>query len=402
MTSHETCPNDADDMSDPATIDAAVAARHASEHRVPALFVAHRQVLAPSGGGVQVCNREYVALLEGAGFRLQVISYDFDRSLRTRVANRLFPKLLPAREPRDLAERIALALRASGTKHVFHAMNTFPAVLREIDRKFSDVRQVLLSHGAEAVDFCIEQGLRRGTGTENRARATAERMLGRDLLDQLDQRRHLDAVLTLAPLDAEIEKWLGARKVLSVPRTILHDRLALRPVDGRVGCVATLDHPPNFSGLARLLGALDGRTPAGFRLRVVGGPVSSGEKLAAQHDLVDYLGPLDDEALRAEAATWCCFVNPIFVYAKGCSTKLAVALGWGLPIATTRFGARGYHWDETAIPLADDPTELADLVLARTSTAQFPAHCRATDAVVATSPDRAHVAAQIRDFVLQP
>jgi Glycosyl transferases group 1 len=390
-------------MNDPVAIakDTA-AARHDAEDRVAALFVAHRQVLAPSGGGVQVCNREHMALLEAAGFRLQVISYDFDRSLRTRVANRLFPRLLPAREPRDLAERIGLALTAGGTKHVFHAMNTFPTVLREIDRRFPEVRQILLSHGSEAVDFCIEQGLRRDRGTENRSRATAERMLGRALLDQREQRRHLDAVLTLSPLDAEIEKWMGARKVLSVPRTISRDRLVLRPIDGRAGCVATLDHPPNFSGLERLLGALDGKTPADFRLRLVGGPAACGARLAERYGFVDYLGPLGDDALRAEAATWCCFINPIFVYSKGCSTKLAVALGWGLPIATTRFGARGYHWDEAAIPLADDASELADLVLARASIAQFPTHCRTTDAIIAMSGDIASVGAQIRDFVLLP
>jgi hypothetical protein len=281
---------------------------------------------------------------------------------------------LPAREPRDFAERIALAFATSGTKHVFHAMNTFPAILRDIDRRFPDVRQILLSHGAEAIDFCIEQGLRREARTENRSRATAERMLGRALLDQLEQRRHLDAVVTLAPLDAEIERWLGARNVLSIPRTISCDRLVLRPVDGRVGCVATLDHPPNFSGLTRLLDALDGKTPTSFRLRLVGGPASCGATLARRHGFVDHLGPLNDDALRAEAATWCCFVNPIFVYSKGCSTKLAVALGWGLPIATTRYGARGYLWDEGAIPLADDPTELADLVLGHTSAALSPDH----------------------------
>jgi Glycosyl transferases group 1 len=389
-------------MNDSIAIEKAGAATQRDpQDRVPALFVAHRQVLAPAGGGVQVCNAEHMAILDAAGFRLQVISYDFDRSLRRRIANRLFPKLLPAREPRDLAERIALALTASGTKHVFHAMNTFPAVLREIDRRFPEVRQILLSHGTEAVDFCIEQGLRRDAGIENRTRATAERMLGRALLDQLEQRHHLDAVITLAPLDAEIEKWLGAHKVLSVPRTISHDRLVLRPVDGRVGCVATLDHPPNFSGLTHLLGALAGKAPANFRLRLVGGPAACGATLAQRHGFVDYLGPLTDDALRAETATWCCFVNPIFVYAKGCSTKLAVALGWGLPIATTRYGARGYLWDESAIPLAHDPAELADLVRARATAGSFPTHCRATDAIVAMSPDLASVSAQLRDFILR-
>jgi hypothetical protein len=62
-------------MNSPVAIAKAAAATHQdSEDRVPALVVAHRQVLVPSGGGVQVCNAEHMGVLEAAGFRLQVIS----------------------------------------------------------------------------------------------------------------------------------------------------------------------------------------------------------------------------------------------------------------------------------------------------------------------------------------
>jgi hypothetical protein len=386
---------------DPAHRERASVASAAHRGRIPALFVAHWRVLEPAGGGVQLCNREYMTSLDTAGFQLNVISYEFKNSLGTRLKNRLAPKLLPAEAPGDLAGRIEAGLAADGAKFVFHAMNAFPSVLCNIGQRFPGVRQVMLSHGTESIDFCIEQGIRRDAREENRSRATAERMLGRALLEQREQRRHIDAVLTLSSLDAEVEKWLGARRVLRVPRTIPCDRLNSEPIDGRVGCVATLDHPPNASGLDQLLCELAGRAPADFRLRLVGGPTSCGATLAARHAFVDYLGPLSDEELRAEAASWCCFVNPIFVYSKGCSTKLAVALGWGLPVATTRFGARGYEWDERMIPLAEDPPALAEMSIERARAERFDAHCRATRGIAAISPDMASVGRRIRDFLLQ-
>jgi hypothetical protein len=375
--------------------------RPAQRDKISALFVAHWRVLQSVGGGVQICNTEYMTSLEAAGFQLQVISYEFSRTMRDRLANYLLPKLLPAREPSELFERIECGLAGSGTKFVFHAMNSFPDVLRRVNQRFSDVRQVLLSHGSESIDFCIEQGIRRVTHSENRLRVTAERMLGKALLDQMEQRRHLEAVLTLSPLDAEVEKWLGARTVLWVPRTIPDDRLKREPIDGRVGCVATLDHPPNFSGLDQLLRELDAKRPPNFRLRLVGGPTSCGAQLAERYAFVEYLGPLTDAELRAEAASWCCFVNPIFVYPKGCSTKLAVGLGWGLPVATTRFGARGYEWDERIIPLAENPSRLAELVLERSKIEHVDIHCRATAGIIAMSPDMKTVGSQIRDFLLR-
>src|SRR5258708_28456384 len=101
-------------------------ARPVHEDKIPALFAAHRRVLESVGGGVQLCNREYMASLEAAGFQLQVISYEFKRSMRSRLANRVLPKLLPDREPSELFGKIESGLACSGAKFVFHALNSFP------------------------------------------------------------------------------------------------------------------------------------------------------------------------------------------------------------------------------------------------------------------------------------
>ncbi|HXY02254.1 MAG TPA: hypothetical protein VEI49_01700, partial [Terriglobales bacterium] len=76
---------------------------------------------------------------------------------------------------------------------------------------------------------------------------------------------------------------------------------------------------------------------------------------------VDYLGHLDDAALREEAASWNCFVHPLFCHAAGASTKLATALSWQIPIATTTVGRRGYVWGKGEIPTAEEPESLAAL-----------------------------------------
>jgi hypothetical protein len=364
-----------------------------------ALIVAHHKVLQSTGGGVQVCNREYMASLEAAGFQLWPVSYDFQNRIFSRLANRIFPKVTKVAEPPGLFQKVHSAVRRTNAEFIFFGMNVFPELSLKLRRIFPDVRQVLLSHGIESIDFCIEQQIRRRTRTENRYRPVAAQMLGRELFDEVEQRRWIDAVLTLSPLDAEVEKWLGSRRILWVPRTIMERRLEAQPVDQRVGCVSTLDHPPNSNGLLQLFDALEGKVSRNFRFRLVGSPTSQGSALAERYAFVEYLGALSDEQLRAEAATWCCFVHPLFDYAKGCSTKLAIGLGWGLPVATTKFGARGYLWDEQVLPLAETPNELTHNVLMCCTRERFKEHQQATNSIVVSAPDLLRVGSQLSDFL---
>jgi hypothetical protein len=83
-----------------------------------------------------------------------------------------------------------------------------------------------------------------------------------------------------------------------------------------------------------------------IELRVVGSPLQEGSNLSESYDFIEYLGELSDPELRDEAQTWSSFVHPVFCYAMGCSTKLAVAIGWEIPILTTTMGIRGYIWKE--------------------------------------------------------
>ena len=367
--------------------------------KTSAVLVAHHNILKASGGGVQVCHREYAAVLEAAGFELRPIPYEFSRGIASRILYRIFPKVVSTTEPPELLQNIMSAVSEIKAEFIFFAWSVFPGLSLKLAKALPKVRQVLLSHGVEGLDFCLDQRLRRASRTENRFRIVAERMLGQQLLYEAEQRRCLDAVLSVSPFEVEIEKWLGSRRSLWVPRTIIEPQLVTQPIDQRVGCVSTLNHTPNIDGLVKLFDAFAGNVSRDFRFRLVGQPVEQGAALAERYSFVEYLGALSDSQLRAAAATWCCFVNPIFVYAKGYSTKLATALGWGLPIATTEYGARGYLWDRERIPLAESAVELVRLVTERCTVHRFEEHQQAIKHIVAMTPKIEQVGAQIRQFL---
>jgi hypothetical protein len=364
----------------------------------PAIIVAHSNVVKPAGGGVQICHREYAAALDAAGFELHDVLYEYDRSLLRSLRNRFVPVIAPEPPDASVGKRIETAIGKTNATHLFFELSIPPKTSRRIKSLFPALQQILLSHGTEGLDFVIGEEARRKPG--GRPRIGADWALGKHFLDQAAARRSIDAALTLSPFEVQIETWLGTPKALWVPRTIMEKPLKTQPVHGRVGSVATLDHPPNLAGLTALFDVLAKIAPAHFRFRIVGRPQALGRELEARYPFVEYAGALSDAELRGEAASWCCFVNPIFVNAKGCSTKLAVALGWGLPVATTELGARGYLWDESILPLARNASELAVLVLERASVAEFEKHCAATRRLAEITPSIESVGSDIRRFLV--
>jgi hypothetical protein len=368
---------------------------------ISAIVIAPSGSLLPSGGGVQVCNQEYLRTLKAAGFQTLTVPFNYDRRITRRIWNRISPRVTPGREPPQLVRTVEEAIERNNAEFVFFSLALFSKLSCHLRRHFPTVRQVFLSHGVESIDFCIRQRICRQNGSEKLLRSRAERMLGEELLEETEQRRWIDAVLTLSPLEVEMEKWLGAKAVCWLPRTIVEPKLEYRPVNGRVGCVSTLDHPPNHDGLTRLFEELVKTGDRTLCFRLVGRPSETGRKLAQIFPFVEDVGALDDDALRLEAATWCCFVHPLFVYAKGCSTKLAVGLGWGLPIATTEYGARGYQWDASVLPLAPTPADLALTVIERSRVEGFQSFQQQTLGIVAQTPSLETVAQKARQFLLE-
>lgn len=360
-----------------------------------ALLIASAPFYRPGGGGMQICHREYVAALEAAGFALDLVSYHIRASFALKVAKKLLPQATFMSEPPGLLSKVESLIARGRPSFIFWERFTFPAITLKLKEREPSITQVLLSHGVNSIDISVAQR----ADAKSKGSLAAAWVLGRELTWEAEQRHGIDAVLTLSPFEADMEGWIGAAPALWTPRTIMEAPLQLQPVDGRVGCVATLDHMPNFHGLTRLFDALAKVAPRDFRFRLVGQPANKGKMLAARYPFIDYLGPLSDTELQVETATWCCFVHPVFVYAQGCSTKLAVALGWGLPIATTGYGIRGYIWDEAVLPVAETPEELAAQVVQKSRLAEFATHQRQSNAIRNLTPTLSDVGTLIREFL---
>jgi len=176
-------------------------------------------------------------------------------------------------------------------------------------------------------------------------------------------------VFCLSPIESEIEKWLGAKNTTHIPRIIKEPQLSWSPVPGRLGFVGRLDHPPNKEGLILVLDELNRIKDRKIELRIIGAPSEEGEKLSGKYGFVNYLGELSDEKLREDASTWSLFLHPVFCYAMGCSTKLAVAIGWEIPILTTTAGIRGYLWKEGSLPIEDTPRQFAQSAIEKSDPA---------------------------------
>src|ERR1700730_8297894 len=75
-----------------------------------ALLVSYYKYLLTDGGGVQLCNREYIESLKRAGFELHTVSFDFPRDIVSRLRRRLSPEIWYTRAPTELFERLSRAL----------------------------------------------------------------------------------------------------------------------------------------------------------------------------------------------------------------------------------------------------------------------------------------------------
>ena len=363
----------------------------------PSLFVAHAQALSGTSGGLQICTREYLRTLEAAGFALSIKAVEHYRRPLTRLARRLRRRPYPREWHPRLVDEIVTCAGETRARFIFlNLVNLAPLAPLLRPRVGEGCKIVLLSHGLESVDRLHAIREVAGSGAGGRT-AQMERMLGRQLAEEAGQRSSIDHVFCLTPFEMEIERWLGTRSVSWLPRTI-PDRAPLdwSPVPGRIGFVGTLDHPPNRDGLVQFLNALDALASREIDVRVVGGPLAAGAKLAQRFRRVNYLGVLSDDELEKEAATWTCFVHPLFCYARGCSTKLAVALSWQIPVLTTPPGCRGYVWRDGHLPLADTPDALARLAVTLADPASAVVVQKEVAAIVRSAPTLDDVAQRVR------
>ena len=323
------------------------------------VFIHYAGHLDAGGGGVQACTREYFAELQRAGFELTPVEIPPDRRLVTRLVRQVWSD--PYGNWVDADRGVERVLATARTPEwVFinqHFMSGLAPKLRRVLPPTT--RFVMLSHGLESTDYLHEM---RELGGGPGAHASKQRalMLGWRLVQEARLNRAFDHVFCLSDFETGIEHWLGSESVTVIPRTVTPAPLDWSPEGSRLGFVGTLDHQPNREGLVLFLREYEKMGGRGI-VRVAGGPERAGRALSDEFRTMQYLGPLPNDRLEAEARTWSCFLHPIFCYARGASTKLATALAWELPVATTTTGHRGYRWTRGGLPTADSPTEFAAL-----------------------------------------
>lgn len=313
-------------------------------------------------GGVQICTHEYLAVLRKAGFEISVLEFEGDQRLTNRLVRKLWRRPYHNFLPPDLGEKVAAAVVAEKAEVVFLNLIDVAPLAKEIRQQLGPkVKIILLSHGLGCADILHDIRISSlDTGTVG-ASPRELRWLAGHLIEECDQRKYIDHVFCLSEFDVGLERWVGTRSVSWLPRIVPVHSLLWKPVYGRVGFVGTLDHSPNWEGILLFLRAIERSDAKDIRVRIVGGPERRGLEVARQFTSVDYLGPMDDRGLETEAATWMCAIHPLFCYSRGCSTKLAILLGWRIPVLTTPQGCRGYSWIHGEIPLAEGPEALVEL-----------------------------------------
>lgn len=357
-------------------------------------------------GGVQLCSREFLEIVRAASAETRLLAVTVTRAPAWRLRRKLglgaYLFYRPA-EARAAVEREAHS--GFAPTHVFLNRSELLRLAPLVAKNFPRAQVVVMSHGNQSGDDLYEiagPGGRRASGL---ARLTAIWRIGLDLVcESRSRHRHIHGVCVMSDEEAVLERWLGARRVVVLPRVFASAPLAPSPVGLRIGYVGTLNHTPNRLALEAVCAEIARQGAGGIELRLAGGPGAVAEELATRFPFVRPLGRVDDAGLRAEAATWSVFINPIFWLSRGASMKLALALGWGLPVVTSRSGARGYEWREgSPCVTGDDASEFvrATLRLLRdpSQLAELRASCiRAAE----SAPDVAALAARLRAAFSRP
>ena len=306
-------------------------------------------------GGVQLCSKEFLEIIQAASSATKLAAVSVSHNWVYRLRRRLNLGSYLLYRPQECEAALAQALEEFQPTHVFLNKAELIRLAPAIKRLRPQTSVVVMSHGNQSGDDLYEISGLAGGRNSGLGRVKAVWQLGMDIATESHYRhRWIDAVCVMSAEEEVLERWLGARKTLVLPRVIRPAPLNWKPVAGRIGYVGTLDHPPNQVAVERICAEMNRQGTQGVEVRLVGRPAAQGAAFAARYPFVKYLGTLDDESLKSEASSWSLFLNPIFWLSRGASMKLGQALAWELPVLSTRSGIRGYQLDGCEIPVTND------------------------------------------------
>ncbi|WP_442590250.1 glycosyltransferase [Pedobacter sp. AW31-3R] len=328
--------------------------------KTPALFItAQKYVDYQVPGGVQLCTAEFMHYFESAGYSLIPFKVQPRLTIRKRIKIKLGIETYSLYDAASYLKELLAVIQQHDIKVVlFNQLNLAHWVSSLKHLVPSDVKFIGLSHGNESGDYL------HAFSSSRPASLVQTWRLGRLLLKEKHLFQHLlDGVVAISKNDSFINQWLGVQQILFLPRILFPDFISWNPVDRQIGFVGTLDHLPNLQGLTEIADDLKSRDFQGT-LRLVGGPPAAGRTLAENYSFISYAGVLSPDELIKEAAGWSLFLNPVFWYSRGSSTKLAQGINWGLPVVSTPAGTRGYELTDHRVVCEDNTAAtFVDMVL---------------------------------------
>src|SRR5262245_59545221 len=124
------------------------------QFKMHGIFVSHRGYLNSAKGGVQICTREYIDVIEAAGISLTMIPFDVDRRPMTRLRRLIDSSPYVGIADPALIERIAKEANENCIGYIFLNQVNLAPLAAEIRRAIKhSCRLILLSHGLESTDL---------------------------------------------------------------------------------------------------------------------------------------------------------------------------------------------------------------------------------------------------------
>jgi len=312
-------------------------------------------------GGVRNCTIDYINLLS-TRFDVVIFPVSYSTSILYRIRIKLALNNYNDYTPKKYKNELRETIVKNDIKFVFLNLSntmTFASVIKEIFS--SAVKVILCSHGNESGDF-LHHSFRFKNHQNWSQRIKNPFLFAKMIEKEVDFRlRFLDMVLTISEVEEGVEKWLGAKNVFMVPRVLKNETIPWYPIDDRVGFLGDLSHKPNYEGVVSFCDAILKSGCQNIKLRLLGNPAYIGNYLSEKYAFVEYCGFVPDSEINEEVGSWSLFLNLVFYFSRGVSTKLAKGLNWGLPVLTTVYGNRGYLLSEHQMACANTPLEMVAL-----------------------------------------
>jgi glycosyltransferase involved in cell wall biosynthesis len=331
-----------------------------------AIFITNKIFIDKSSneGGVKLCTQDYFELLSRK-FDLMVFPIENRRSIWYRIQVKLgINQYCDFKKSERLIELCDLILKED-IRYLFLNQSNTALLGLEVKKFFGDNISVFIcSHGNESGDL-LHQVTRFQSELPFYRRVLSSWILGKTIRSESFHRTNgIDGVLTVSEVEVQIEKWLGAKKVFFVPRTIDYNPIAFNNKIGVVGFIGDLSHAPNYYGIRTICEAIKKqKSNKELVIRIIGSTTVESKKIQQDFSFVNCVGYLTNQELVKECESWSFFLNPVFYYSRGVSTKLAKALSFGLPVITTEMGNRGYQWGKGELPTVSSPEEMAESIL---------------------------------------